>query len=109
MQSNPFVTIFAITVVILVHVECYAQSKVINNKQNSSVIIKDGKGNLVLNLQYKNRCVINELQVMGQKVVTNDKGIFSAIQVKDKWSTTGDEIASPKVSATPDMVQVDNI
>jgi hypothetical protein len=93
----------------LLNSEVYSQPMIVNDKQNASIIIRDGKGTLVLNLQYKNRCVINNVQVMNQKVVTNDAGIYSAIQVKDKWFTTQEGIPEPKVSVTNDKVEISNI
>ena len=96
-------------VLFMVHVEVFAQATIVHNKQNASIAISDAKRNLVLNLQYKNKCVINEVKVMNQKVVTNTQGIYSAIQVKDKWYTTGENIQEPKVLVFANKVEISNI
>ncbi len=95
--------------ILLLCIDVSGQPAIMHDKQNASIVIRDGKGNLVLTLQYKNRCIINNVQVMHQKVVTNDDGIYSTIQVKDKWFTTGDVMQSPVVSVAGDKVEISNI
>lgn len=109
MQTLHCFKCLVIFLVFLIHIDVCAQPMTVNDKQNASITIRDGKGTLVLNLQYKNRCVINNVQVMNQKVVTNDAGIYSAIQVKEKWFTTADEMPEPKITVTNDKVEISNI
>ncbi len=91
------------------NVHLYAQPNITHNKQNSSVSISDGTGNLLLTLQYKNKCTISNVQVMKQDVVTNNAGIYSAVQLNGKWFTTGDEIHEPKVSVSTNKAEISNI
>ncbi|MEO5998847.1 MAG: hypothetical protein ABIN89_18900 [Chitinophagaceae bacterium] len=105
---NCFKCLFAF-LIFQIQIDVCAQKMITHDKQNASIVITDGKENLVLNLQYKNKCIINEVQVMGQKVVTNTAGIYSAIQVKDKWFTTGDRIPDPKISINGDRVEISDI
>ena len=87
----------------------YGQSMVSHDKQNATIIIRDGKGNLALSLRYNNRCVINDVQVMGQKAISNENGICSAIKIKDKWFTTGPGIPAPGVTVSSNKVEIGNI
>lgn len=86
-----------------------AQPTIVHDKAGSSITISDKNKNLVLHLSYSNKCVLGNVEVMKQKVVTDAAGIFSAIQVGDKWFSTTSGIPTPKVSATANAVEISNI
>jgi hypothetical protein len=98
-----------ISFIIFLNQQSVLAQSIMHDTKGTSLIIKDGKENLVLNLQYKNRCIINNVLVMGQNVVTNPAGIFSAIQVNNKWITTGELLTPPTVSVKDKEVVISNI
>ncbi len=95
--------------VVTTRINVSGQPMIVHDKKKASVTVRDGKGNLVVELQYKNKCILNNLQVMGQKVVTNADGIYSAIRVKGKWFTTQEGIPEPAISVAADKVEISNI
>jgi len=109
MQTAPPYYYLLFFFVLFFNLPVSAQQKITHNKQNSSITISSGTGNLVLTLQYKNKCVISNVQVMKQDVVTNNAGIYSAVQLNGKWFTTGDEIHEPKVSVSTNKAEISNI
>ncbi|MEJ7769528.1 MAG: hypothetical protein WKF89_17040, partial [Chitinophagaceae bacterium] len=109
MQTAPPYYYLLFFFVLFFNLPVWAQQKITQNKQNSSITISSGTGNLVLTLQYKNKCVISHVQVMKQDVVTNNAGVYSAVQLNGKWFTTGDEIHEPKVSVSTNKAEISNI
>ncbi len=89
--------------------EVYSQGMITHDKQNGSVLIKDGKGNLSLKLLYKSRCVISDVEVMNKNVVANAAGIYSAIKVGNDWFTTAESIKDPSISVAGNTVEIANI
>ncbi|MHC1764624.1 MAG: hypothetical protein AB9869_09995 [Verrucomicrobiia bacterium] len=73
------------------------------------VTISDGKGNLVLRLDYSARCVLDQVKVGGRETIDPANGVCSGIKVGDQWFTTRASIPSPIVVLGSNTVTVTGI
>ena len=79
------------------------------NSKTNKISIQDKKGNLIINIDCRNRCVINYVEILGNAVVSNKKGVYSSIKSQGKLYTTRSHIMSPKVTVDDDTVVIDGI
>jgi hypothetical protein len=79
------------------------------NSKYNSIRIQDKTGNLILNIDCRNRCVINYVETLGHAVVSNKKGVYSSIKINGKLYTTRSQIISPKVRIAPDSIIINGI
>ena len=68
----------------------------------------DGTNNLVLKLNYDRKCVLDQVIVSGEEVISSH-GVYSGIKVSDTWHTTRSNIPVPTVNITDNMVTVTDI
>src|ERR1041385_6720042 len=64
------------------------------------VILSDAGGNLVLELSYDGKCLLDHVRVHGREVVRRETGVCSAIKLDGQWFTTRGRIATPEVKVT---------
>ena len=74
-----------------------------------TIKIQDKKGNLVLNINYRNKCVVDYVETLGHAVITNNKGVFSAIKSNGNWFNTCSGIPEPKVLIEGDRISIEDI
>jgi hypothetical protein len=85
------------------------QVRIEQNSDAHTIRIQDKKGNLVLNVNYNNKCVIDYAEVLGNAVITNKDGVFSSVKSNDKWFTTSSDIPSPKVVNEGEKIIINDI
>ncbi len=74
-----------------------------------TVTISDGVRNLVLRVNYDNRCMLDQVRVMGREVVPGDTGVCSAVKVGGQWFTTRGGLPLPRVTVSRDSAAVSGI
>ena len=79
------------------------------NPNTGKIRLQDKKGNLIIDIDCRNRCVINYVQTLGNAVVSNKKGVYSSIKCNGKLYTTRSHIMSPKVISGRDSILIDGI
>lgn len=93
----------------LCRVFSFGQSPIENNPGNKSVKVRDGDGNLVLNVNYDRKCIISQVKIFHETPVSNDKGIFSAVKMMGKWFTTESVMKTPIATVKKNQVTIDDI
>jgi len=87
---------------------CNAQSFFVkNNQQLHTVTFSTGKLKFVLN--YDHQCRISDMEVNGQKVMNESRGIYSEIQTADKTFSTLQLVNSPTVTVRGNSINVSSI
>jgi len=79
------------------------------NTKTTKIIINDKIGNLILNVDCSNKCTIDNVEVLGHSVVSNQEGVFSSIKNNGKLYTTGSGIQSPSIATDGEKTIIDNI
>ena len=72
------------------------------------VTLADGQGQLVLRLNYEDRCVLDQVIVRGREVAA-ESGVASGICLDGRWFTTKTGIASPSVAISKNTLTVTGI
>jgi hypothetical protein len=91
------------------HLPCSGQVRSGYDPDSNTVRISDHEGNLVLNVNCRNRCVIDHVEALGRVVVSNRKGVFSSVKCNGTVCSTNSEIPSPKVITEGDQTIIDGI
>lgn len=73
------------------------------------VIMSDETGSLELRLNYDGRCLLDQVTVRSNSVVSPDTGVCSAIKVAGQWHSTRTAIPTPRVTVKGDNVAVGDI
>jgi hypothetical protein len=76
--------------------------------QRNVITLTDGRGQLVLRLNYDHRCVLDQVIVRGRPVAV-ESGVATGIQVNDKWFKTTADIATPNVAISKNTLSVTGI
>lgn len=84
----PFFLVFANLLAASPLVECDGATQ--------RIILRDAGSNLVVHLNYHERCQITQVLVKGRPVL-REAGVCSALQVNGKWFSTRDTIPAPQV------------
>jgi hypothetical protein len=79
------------------------------NPKTNRIKIQDKKGNLVLNIDCRNKCIIDTVETLGNVVVSNRKGVYSSIKTNGKLYTTISRLNSPKVIIRRDSILINGI
>ncbi len=87
----------------------WGQVQIEHNSIIHTIKIQDKKGNLVLNINYDNKCVIDYVETLGHAAVTNKKGVFSSIKINGNWFTTNSGIPIPKIIMGGDSIVIEDI
>jgi hypothetical protein len=85
------------------------QANIGHNPDTRTIKIQDQKGNLVLNINYNNKCVIDYVSTLGHAVITNNKGVFSAVKTNDNWFSTCSDIPFPKIIMEGEKIIIEDI
>jgi hypothetical protein len=109
MKKNHFGNICLFIIISQIYTLTHGQIPVDYNSKTGRIKIQDRKGNLVLNIDCRNKCVIDYVKVLDNTVVTNRKGVCSSIKSNGKVYTTRSRIISPKVISNGDSVIIDGI
>ncbi|HEY1791150.1 MAG TPA: hypothetical protein VGJ73_23580 [Verrucomicrobiae bacterium] len=75
--------------------------------QQKLVTLADGRGDLVLRLNYDGRCILDQVNVRGRQVAA-DSGVCTGIRQNGQWFTTREE-ATPVVSVRKNTLTVTGI
>ncbi len=92
-----------------VHFPCSGQVRSVHNPDSNTVRITDSNGNLVLNVNCRNKCVIDRVGIMGRVVVSNRQGVFSSVKYNGTVYSTNSDIPSPKITTGGDQTIIDGI
>jgi hypothetical protein len=79
------------------------------NPETHTVRIQDDKTNLVLNVNYDRKCVIDNIEVLGRRVSAKDDGASSFAKINGNWFTTRAGIPQPTVSTEREKIIIGNI
>ena len=82
---------------------------IVQDAQQGVVTMADGGSNLVLRLNFRDKCVLEQVVVRGRQVLAPASGVASGIQVSGQWFTTRSAIATPKVRVARNAVTVSDI
>lgn len=85
------------------------QVQIEHNSKIHTIKIQDKKGNLVLHLNYDNKCVIDHVETFGHTAISDNKGVFSAIKSNGNWFTTTSNIPEPKIKLEGDRIIIKDI
>ena len=80
-----------------------------NSSKTNRIEIQDGRGNLVLQIDCNNKCVINNVESSGNTVVSNQYGVFSSVKVNGKLYSTGSGIPSPVIASDGNRITITGI
>jgi hypothetical protein len=83
------------------------RDRIHQNAERKLVTLSDGQGQLVLRLNYDERCILDQVIVRGREVA-GDSGICTGIRTDGHWFTTK-HIATPKVAVGKDRLTVTGI
>jgi hypothetical protein len=86
-----------------------ASASITHDAVSKHVIIADDEGKLALRLSYDGQCVIDRAQVLGQGVLAEPQGAYSAIKIGNHWFTSRSDLNSPKVSVSGNRLTVRGI
>jgi hypothetical protein len=78
------------------------------NQKTKRIRISDKEGNLILQVDCNNRCVIDNVKTMGHDVVSNNQGVFSSVKSNGILYTSS-EIHTPEIKSGGDSVTISNI
>src|SRR5262249_35245051 len=71
--------------------------------------LADAEQNLVLRLNYDGKCILDQVNVRGREVLSENAGVCSGIQVNGQWHTTRSGISTPQVEVSEGIVVVREI
>ena len=84
--------------------------QITQDTDNKTVTLSDGKGRLLLRLNYNGRSMIDDVRLRGsQNLVASVTGVCSAILTEGQWHTTRSSMADPTVEVEGNTVTVSNI
>lgn len=86
-----------------------ASGAIEHDAQAKRLRLNDGKQDLVLELNYDGRCMIDTMLVRGKSVLARETGACSAAKAGDAWYTTRQGLASPSVSVEGGSVTLSGI
>jgi hypothetical protein len=86
-----------------------ARVKIQHDSKSHTIRIQDIKGNLVLNINYQNKCVVDYLKTYDYTPGFNSKGVFSSVKLDDKWYSTDSGIPVPKITEEADRIIISDI
>ncbi|MDQ2863482.1 MAG: hypothetical protein M3R50_07535, partial [Bacteroidota bacterium] len=92
--------------VLSVHL-CFAQVSIKNDPQVHTVKFSNNKLQFILN--YDHQCRVSEMEVNGQKVISESHGIYSEIATGGKTFSTLSLKASPQVKISGNTLQINAI
>lgn len=87
---------------------CNAGNTIINNDPQTKVVIF-GNSNLMLTLDYNGKCIVSQLDINRQNVISGTPGIFFEIRTLQNTFSTKKLLAIPKVNTAKNTVLVTGI
>jgi hypothetical protein len=85
------------------------QAQIENNLITHTIKIPDKNGNLVLNINYGNKCVIDFVGISGYAAVDNREGVISSVKSNGKWYSSASSMPLPKVNQDGDRIIIKDI
>lgn len=86
-----------------------ASGQVIISNREENKIVTFGNNKLKMTLDYNFKCVVTDVKVNGESVISNNSGMYSAIRTPDAIYTTCKLTTSPIVKTEQDKVTISNI
>ena len=80
----------------------------LQHKQSDRIVVFSNS-KLKLTLNYNKKCVIEEMEINGEKVLSNESGIYSGIKLNTEVHSTQQLSTSPTVNIGKNKVVVSNI
>ncbi len=87
----------------------FSQVPVDYNPKTNRIKIQDHTGNLVLNIDCNNRCIIDHVETFGNAVVSNQYGVFSSVKCNGTLYTTSSGLQPPVVTAEGESLTIEGI
>jgi hypothetical protein len=87
---------------------CYAGDIFIKNNLPDKVL-EFGNGEIMITLDYNGKCVVSDLKINGQTVISGPAGIFSSITTSKNTYSTLKLISVPAIKTGKNTVTISNI
>jgi hypothetical protein len=87
----------------------FGQVPVDYNPQSQRIKIQDQRGSLVLKIDCNNKCVIDNVEIFGNDVVSKQYGVFSSIKTDGKLYASNEGIQSPTAIIDKDRITINGI
>ncbi|RYG75899.1 hypothetical protein EON77_10645, partial [bacterium] len=71
--------------------------------------LRDGTGRVELRLNYAKGCTIDRMRTLGTEVASEERGLWSGVQIGGRWHTTADSVKPPKVVRNGDRLRVSGL
>ncbi len=86
-----------------------AQPQWVTASEKGKIVIRDKNGDLMIGIDCRNKCKIDNVSAMGLAVVSNQHGVVSSVKVSGKLYSTSAGIVSPDIGYEGEKVIIDNI
>ena len=86
-----------------------ARYTIVHDKEKKTLTLTDGKGNLTLGVNYKEKCIVDKLSLKKTTSLCGPAGIYSGIVFDGKEYSSQETVASPTVSTRGNSVTISDI
>jgi hypothetical protein len=87
---------------------CYAGDIFINTSPTDKRLVF-GNGEIMITLDYNGKCVVSDLKINGQTVISGPEGIFSSITTSTNTYSTLKINSVPKIKTSKNTITISNI
>lgn len=87
---------------------CYAGDIIISTNPSDKRLVF-GNGEIMITLDYNGKCVVSDLKINGQAVISGPEGIFSSVKTSTSTYTTLKINSVPKIKTSKNAVTISNI
>lgn len=87
----------------------YGQSQIEHDTLKHTIQLQDKKGDLVIHINYDNKCVLDYVKTSGHVSVSGNSGVFSSIKLEGQWFTTSTDLPLPKVTVIAGRIIIRDI
>ncbi len=109
MRQKHFRSICLLIIISQIFSIAKGQGPTVHDSESGKIKIQDKKGNLKLNIDYSNKCIIDNVEILGHAVVSNNRGVCSSVKLNGKIYTTASGIGSPEVKTEGEKIVIDSI
>ena len=110
-KKNPnlkFIRFELLAAFLFAAIYCHAGDVFIKNNQADKSLVF-GNGEIIITLDYDRKCVVSDLKVRGQTVISGPEGIFSSITTSTNTYSTLKINSIPKITFSTNTVTINNI
>ncbi len=106
---KPIFSLLKLTTVILLFTNFATSGQITISNRTADNVIVFGNSKLSITLDYGLKCVVTDMEVNGESVLSEKSGIYSGIRTSIGGYSTGKLSASPKVTTQKDRVTLSGI